>query len=193
MACVANEVTIPLLPCSSIDEVAEFYVMLGFTITHRRYRPTPYLSVRREEIQLHFFGIRGFDPSTSYSSCLVQVEDVRELFDAFADGMRAVYGKVLSSGIPRMTRPRRDGFLFVDPGGNWVRVVPAVPEPEPVRNGLARALHSAVTLAGSHGAERRALRILEGALARERDASEDDLALALEFREELLERLNLHR
>ncbi|MGZ3148151.1 hypothetical protein ACVDFE_40475 [Lentzea chajnantorensis] len=190
---MANEVTIPLLPCASIDEVAEFYVMLGFTITHRQYRPTPYLSVRREDVQLHFFGIRGFDPATSYSSCLVQVEDTREVFDAFAHGMRAVYGKVLSSGIPRMTRPRRDGFLVVDPGGNWIRVVPAVEESEPARNGLARALHSAETLAGSHGAERQALRILEGALARERDASEDDLASALEFREELLERLNLHR
>ncbi|ANZ35737.1 hypothetical protein BBK82_06235 [Lentzea guizhouensis] len=190
---MANEVTIPLLPCASIDEVAEFYVMLGFTITHRQYRPTPYLSVQREEIQLHFFGIRGYDPSASYSSCLVQVEDTRALFDAFAHGMRTVYGMVLSSGIPRMTRPRRDGFLLVDPGGNWIRVVPAVRERESAGDRLARALHNAVTLAGSHGAERQALRILEGALARERDASEDDLALALDFRDELLERLNLHR
>ena len=143
---MANEVTIPLLPCASIDEVAEFYVMLGFTITHRQYRPNAYLSVRRDEIQLHFFGIPGYDPEQSYSSCLIQVEDIRELYDAFAYGMRAVYGLVPMSGIPRMTRPRRDGFLFVDPGGNWIRVVPAVRERDPGPTRLSRALHSAVTL-----------------------------------------------
>ncbi len=188
---MANEVTIPLLPCASIDEVAEFYVMLGFTVTHRQNRPNPYLSVRREEINLHFFGIRGYEPSSSYSSCLIQVEDPRELYDAFAYGMRAVYGQVLVTGIPRMTRPRRDGFLFVDPGGNWIRVVPAVPEREPVRNGLTRALNNAVTLAESHAAERQALKILEGALAREVHASEEERESALEFRDELLERLGL--
>ncbi|MDX8145951.1 VOC family protein [Lentzea sp. BCCO 10_0061] len=190
---MANEVTIPLLPCASIDEVAEFYVMLGFTVTYRQYRPNAYLSVRRSEINLHFFGIPGYEPAESYSSCLIQVEDPRELYEAFAHGMRAVYGQVLLTGIPRMTRPRRDGFLVVDPGGNWIRVVPAVRERESTRNGLTRALTNAVTLAGSHGAERQALRILEGALAREVHASEEERASALEFREELLERLNLHR
>ena len=50
-----------------------------------------------------------------------------------------------------------------------------------------------VTLAGSHGAERQALKILEGALVREVHASEEERASALEFREELLERLRLHR
>ncbi|MCG8925371.1 VOC family protein [Lentzea sp. CC55] len=189
---MANEVTIPLLPCESIDEVAEFYVMLGFTVTYRQHRPNAYLSVRREEINLHFFGVPGHDAERSYSSCLIQVEDPRELYEVFAAGMRAVYGQVLLTGIPRMTRPRRDGFLVVDPGGNWIRVVPAVPES--VRsNGLSRALTSAVTLAGSHGAQRQALKILEGALAREVHASEEERASALRFREELLERLNLHR
>lgn len=183
--------TIPLLPCASIDEVAEFYVMLGFTITHRQRRPNPYLSVRREDINLHFFGIRGFDVEQSNSSCLIQVEDTRELYDEFAYGMRAVYGLVPMSGIPRMTRPRRDGFLVVDPGGNWIRIVPSVRESGPTR--LSRALRSAVTLAGSHGAERQALKILEGALVREVHASEEERASALEFRDELLERLNLHR
>lgn len=189
---MANEVTIPLLPCASIDEVAEFYVMLGFTVTYRQYRPNAYLSVRREEINLHFFGIPGYQAEQSYSSCLIQAEDPRELYDAFAAGMRGVYGQVLVTGIPRMTRPRRDGFLFVDPGGNWIRVVPAVRELENRRNGLSRALSNAVTLAGSHAAERQALKILEGALAREVHASEEERASALEFREELLERLGLH-
>lgn len=188
---MANEVTIPLLPCASIDEVAEFYVMLGFTITYRQQRPNAYLSVRREDIDLHFFGIRGYDPEQSHSSCLIQVEDTRELFEEFAHGMRTVYGMVPTAGIPRMTRPRRDGFLVVDPGGNWIRVVPAVRDREPMPTTLARALDSAVTLAGSHGAERQALRILEGALVREVHASEEERIQAEEFRDELLERLGL--
>ncbi|MCP2247149.1 Glyoxalase-like domain [Lentzea aerocolonigenes] len=184
--------TIPLLPCASIDEVAEFYVMLGFTITYRQYRPNAYLSVRREEINLHFFGIPGYEPERSYSSCLIQVEDPRELYEAFAHGMRAVYGQVLVSGLPRMTRPRRDGFLVVDPGGNWIRVMSAVREQEPrSSNGLTRALHNAEMLAGSHAAERQALKILERALVREVHASEEERATALEFRDELLERLGL--
>jgi hypothetical protein len=188
---VANEVTIPLLPCASIDEVAEFYVMLGFTVMYRQYRPNAYLSVRREEINLHFFGIPGYEAERSYSSCLIQVEDPRELYEAFALGMRAVYGQVLVTGLPRMTRPRRDGFLVVDPGGNWIRVVPAVREQSPSSNGLTRALHNAEMLAGSHAAERQALKILERALAREVHASEEERATALEFRDELLERLGL--
>lgn len=145
----------------------------------------------REDTNLHFFGIRGDDPEQSHSSCLIQVEDTRELYDAFAYGMRAVYGLVPMSGIPRMTRPRRDGFLVVDPGGNWIRIVPAVRESAPTK--LARALQSAVTLAGSHGAERQALKTLEGALVREVHASEEERESALEFRDELHERLNLHR
>jgi hypothetical protein len=41
--------------------------------------------------------------------------------------MRAVHGKLLISGIPRMTRPRLrndrfTGFTVVDPGGNWIRI-----------------------------------------------------------------------
>lgn len=184
--------TIPLLPCASIDEVAEFYVMLGFTVTYRQYRPNAYLTVRREEIDLHFFGIPGYEAERSYSSCLIQVDDPRELYEAFAHGMRAVYGQVLVVGIPRMTRPRRDGFLFVDPGGNWIRVVPTVRESATVSsNGLTRALHNAEMLAGSHAAERQALKILERALVREVHASEEERATALEFRDELLERLGL--
>ena len=30
---MANEVTVPLLPCASIDEIVEFYELLGFRRT----------------------------------------------------------------------------------------------------------------------------------------------------------------
>ncbi|RSO02657.1 hypothetical protein DMH15_42790, partial [Streptomyces sp. WAC 06725] len=161
---MANEVTIPLLPCRSIDEITEFYGKLGFTTTYRQTRPNPYLSVQREDLQLHFAGIEGFDPEQSYGSCVVIVPDTGAIHQAFADAMRAAYGKVLVSGIPRMTSPRqrkntgkRSGFSVVDPGGNWIRFFPATedkdaPDESSYPTGrLTKALENAIVLGDSKG------------------------------------------
>ena len=122
---MANEITVPLLPCRSIDEIAEFYGMLGFTKTYSQQLPNPYVALRRGDINLHFFGIPDFNPEDSYGSCLVIVPDIAELYMAFAAGMRKTHGKLLASGIPRMTRPRKrknndnlSGFAVIDPGGD---------------------------------------------------------------------------
>jgi hypothetical protein len=119
------------LPCADVDGITEFYAMLGFERTYCQLRPNPYVALRREDLHLHFFGIPGFDPERSYGSCVVQVPDIGGLFEAFAAGMRAVHGKLLVAGIPRLTRPRArknaggvTGFSVVDPGGNWIRIVP---------------------------------------------------------------------
>ena len=63
---------IPLLPCASIDEIADFATALGFTITYRQTRPNPYLALSREGIDLHYFGMDGFRPEDSYGTCLVE-------------------------------------------------------------------------------------------------------------------------
>ncbi|WP_020417359.1 hypothetical protein [Amycolatopsis sp. ATCC 39116] len=141
---MANELTIPALPCPSIDEIASFYEMLGFEVTYRQTRPNPYLSVRREDINLHFFGMDGYDPAQSYSTCIVVVPDIHGLFEQFAAAMRKRHGKLLISGIPRMTRPRLrndryTGFAVIDPGGNWIRITRAQPEPEATTR-LAKAI-----------------------------------------------------
>jgi hypothetical protein len=189
---VANELTIPLLPCKDIDEIASFYEMLGFSITYRQTRPNPHVAVRREDINLHFFGMDGYDPAQSYSTCLVIVADTSELFEAFAAGMRSVHGKLLISGIPRMTRPRLrndryTGFTVVDPGGNWIRINKAAQEPE-ARTKLAKAMENAARLADAKGDERQGLKILEGALARA-DGSEPELPEVQAYRDELVERI----
>lgn len=188
---MANELTIPLLPCASIDETASFYEMLGFSVTYRQTRPNPYVALRREDINLHFYELNGHIPEQSHSTCLVIVEDTGPLFEAFAAGMRAVHGKVLVSGIPRMTRPRLrndryTGFSVIDPGGNWIRINKATREPE-ARTPLARAVENAARQADARGDERQALKILEGALRRAEPSPERDEAEA--FRDELLERL----
>jgi hypothetical protein len=38
---MANEISIPLLPCGSIDAIADFYRVLGFRSTYRQLRPNP--------------------------------------------------------------------------------------------------------------------------------------------------------
>jgi hypothetical protein len=189
---VANELTIPLLPCPSIDEIASFYEMLGFEITYRQTRPNPHIAVRREDINLHFFGMDDYDPAQSYSTCLVIVADTSELFEAFAAGMRSVHGKLLISGIPRMTRPRLrndryTGFTVVDPGGNWIRINKAAKEPE-AQTKLAKAMENAARQADAHGDERQGLKILEGALKRA-TGDEPEFQPAREYRDELVERI----
>lgn len=190
---MANELTIPILPCPDIDEIASFYEMLGFEVTYRQTRPNPFLSVRREDINLQFFSMDGYDPAQSYSTCAIIVPDTSELFEAFAAGMRAVHGKLLVSGIPRMTRPRLrndryTGFTVIDPGGNWIRINRATKEPEATTR-LAKAMENAARMADARGDERQALKILEGALQRA-DGSEPELKEAQQFRDELIERIS---
>ncbi|GAA4539802.1 hypothetical protein [Pseudonocardia xishanensis] len=189
---MANDLTIPLLLCPSIDEIASFYEMLGFEITYRQTRPNPHVAVQREDINLHFFGMDDYDPAQSYSTCLVIVADTSELFEAFAPGMRSVHGELLISGIPRMTRPRLrndryTGFTVVDPGGNWIRINKAAKEPE-AQTTLAKAMDNAARQADARGDERQGLKILKGALKR---ATGDELELQAvrEYRDELAERI----
>lgn len=197
---MTGERTVPLLPCRSIDEMASFYEMLGFTRIYRQVRPNPYVSMRRDDLQLDFFGMDGFKAEDSYGSCLVLVPDTAELFDAFAAGMREAHGKLLVSGIPRMTRPRKrknadnhSGFTVVDPGGNWIRIMatkPAADAAEPLEKGLARSMRSAVVMGDSHGKAGQAARILDTALSRDADtASNVELVEALGYRAELAVRL----
>ncbi|MEU1240819.1 VOC family protein [Micromonospora parva] len=174
---MANERTVPLLPCASIDDIETFYGVLGFHTTYKQRKPNPCVGVQREDIDLQFFEIAGFDPEQSYGSCLVITPDIEGLHRAFAAGMRATYGRVLVSGTPRMTRPRArknadglGGFSVIDPGGNWIRVFrdpTAAPMPDATSAGrLAKALANAVVQADSRGSISQAVRILDSALAR---------------------------
>ncbi|MEV6633528.1 VOC family protein [Actinoplanes sp. NPDC051470] len=186
---MANEVTVPLLPCRDVDEITAFYAVLGFRAT---YRQPGYVALRRADLNLHFFVVPEFEPETSYGSCLVLVDDIGALHRAFADGMRSAYGKVLVSGVPRMTRPRvraaaLGGFSIVDPAGNWIRVIAHGAERAPgPRTVLARALEHAVVLADVQEDHGRAAAVLDGALGQV--PPEEDPALmveALAYRAEL--------
>ncbi|MEZ4614746.1 MAG: hypothetical protein R2867_04410 [Caldilineaceae bacterium] len=72
---MANERTYSMLPCRDIDEAIAFYAALGFQRTYRQLKPNPSAVVAYEEIQIHLFGMEGFNPADSYGSVIVVVPD----------------------------------------------------------------------------------------------------------------------
>lgn len=203
---MVGETTTPLLPCAAIDEITGFYEALGFRTTYRQKRPNGYAVVAREDLVLHFFSMDGFVPADSYGSCLVGVPDADALYTTFRDSLRARYGAVPTTGIPRLTRPRKRqqhivGFSLIDPGGNWIRVheqartLDTTAEStthEPEQSALAKALHAAVTLGDSKDDLQGAARVLDSALSRDTAAPAADRIAALVYRAELALGLDDH-
>ena len=188
----------PILPCRDLGEAIAFYEALGFELTFRQLRPNPYAVVGRGDLQVHLAGIDGFDPEGSYASVIVVVSDPDELYTSFATGLRAAYGRLPVSGIPRLVRPRKRwgtvyGFSVVDVGGNWLRfsrigeTEEAVDEAEP---GLARGVDVAARLADARGDDAGGLATLERALAKHADAPAIERARALAYRADLAVRLD---
>jgi catechol 2,3-dioxygenase-like lactoylglutathione lyase family enzyme len=191
---MANERTYPALPCRELDEAISFYESLGFKKTYRQTRPNPYAVVALEEIQIHLFGMEGFDPAQSYGTVIIAVPDPDSLYHDFAAGLRNVYGKLPVAGIPRILRPRKRygtvrGFTVVDPGGNWLRIYKLGDSEQEdsaeKAEGLAQIINVAARLGDAHGDEALALKTLENGLTRFANAESSDLAKALLYRAEL--------
>lgn len=196
---MADEVMIPVLPCRDLDTSIPFYEALGFERTYRQQRPNPYAVVAREGIQIHLFGVEEFDPEKSYGNVIVAVPDPDELYEAFAAGLRAHFGKLPSTGIPRILRPRKKlgtvrGFSVVDPGGNWLRISKLGDTEEAAAHekttGLARVIDNAARLGDSKGDHVIALQILDRGMARFADAPPSDRVRALLYRAELAVRMD---
>lgn len=183
--------TIPILPCRELDDVLPFYLTLGFRQTYRQARPNPYLCVSRGDgFDLHFFGLPGYDVENSISTLIVSVPDTQALYDEFAAGLRSAYGKVPVAGLPRITRPRRKqgtsaGFSLIDPAGNWLRITSGAEETE-TGDRFERALLNAARQADSHGDEAAGIRVLEAALRRHTDATDEERMPVLLYLAELL-------
>lgn len=189
--------TIPTLPCTELDQVLPFYLALGFRQTYRQDRPNPYLALSRSDgCDLHFFGIPDFDPEANWSSVILQVDDTRELYEEFAAGLRALYGKLPLAGLPRITRPRQKqgtarGFSVVDPAANWLRVT-AGAEDAGEGSRLDRVLLNAARQGDSHGDVGTAISVLEAGLSRHADASDQERLPLLSYLAELLIRKGEH-
>jgi hypothetical protein len=175
---LTGEITIPALPCKSIDETLTFYVALGFEITYRQAKPNTYACVKRGDIDLHFFTMKGYEPKDSYSTCIVLVPDLAALHQEFSSGLRSYYGKLPIAGIPRISKLNTSNsdkqlrFNVIDPGGNWIRFAqrgeqPAVND-DAAKEGqskLLRAFRAADWVVEVDGDFKKAAEVLDKALA----------------------------
>ncbi|MEU2198857.1 hypothetical protein [Isoptericola sp. NPDC019482] len=209
---VARAVMVPLLPCggdeADLDELVAFWTTLGLEVTYRQRRPNPIVAFGRGALQLQYYGMPGWDPEQSHSTCVVAVPDTAPVYEAFAVGLRTLFGRLPLAGAPRVTRPRKrannaglSGFSLVDPAGNWVRVTRLPDTPVVAGEGgtttwtaggggpLARALENAVVVGDSHGDVAQARKVLGGAVRRARTADAappaGELAPALAYLAEL--------
>ncbi|MFF3541591.1 bleomycin resistance protein [Streptomyces platensis] len=168
-----TEKTIPMLPCRTLQPVLDFYTVLGFEVTFQQKSPNPYAVVERGGIQLHFFGMKRYDPAQSYSTCYIRTDDVEGLHEDLRTGLKAAYGRIPTRGLPRIG-PLKDTshgvrqFLVTDPGGNCLRIGQPTsqehhhrPAPEET---FSRALHHASLLADSKDDPAGAAKIIDRVL-----------------------------
>ena len=160
---MANERMIPALPSASINDTLAFYLALGFEITYQQERPNTYGCVKREDIELHFFTMKGYEPANSYSTCLVLIDDADGLYQSFKISLKQHFGKIPVAGIPRLTRPNNNNasgdyrFNVIDPGGNWIRFIQTTPQSEDAKPSgelstkLSRAIRAASLLVDAKG------------------------------------------
>ena len=111
----------PIFLCSSTDETRAFYEALGFKVTYWQDEPYIYGAVSRGAITLNFTS------RINSGFCLVHVPQVGDYHRAFADGLRAHYGRIPTADNPRITRLRKDQtrFHIYDPVGNILLFVNA--------------------------------------------------------------------
>jgi hypothetical protein len=194
---VANEITIPALPCRSIDEMLTFYVALGFEITYQQSRPNNYGCVKYGDIELHFFTMKGYEPKESYSTCIVLVPDLSGLHQTFSSGLRSHLGKLPVAGIPRISKLNNSNsdkqlrFNIIDPGGNWIRFAQIGEQPaltddsKSNKNGqtkLSRITQAADWLVEAEGDFAKAAEMMDKALGQKEPVPPTHLVQALVLR-----------
>jgi len=170
-----GEKAIPIYPCRSIETTWEFYRVLGFEQASWQTRPNPYLSVRRGDVELHFFGWKKHDPAASMNMCYITTSAVDDLYESFRGGLKEALGRIPARGLPRISALRDMSygmrqFLLSDPDGLQLRIGQPISDDlghAPIPAGaVAKALHMAALLGGdSKGDHRAAARILDHLLA----------------------------
>lgn len=187
------ETTIPVFPCNSLDETLEFYRALGFTVTHEQTKPYLYGAVQRGEVELHFAHLTGRTTKPAAGCCLAIVPAVESYHRAFADGLRAHYGRVPTASHPRITRlrPGQTRFHVYDPCGNVLIFIDrdepetTYEEPTETLSPLAGSLDNATFLRDTYANDEAAARVLDKALERNESAHPVERARALAARAEL--------
>ncbi|MBR8742077.1 glyoxalase [Nocardiopsis sp. MG754419] len=118
----ANETPIVTLHTHDAEATLAFYTMLGFETTWKQLKPYVYLAFLWSAIELHYSRApKGLDPTEENGGgALIMVDHVAPYHATFTAAMRAAHGKVLSRGLPRITRlrPGATRFSLLDPTGN---------------------------------------------------------------------------
>jgi hypothetical protein len=115
--------TVPVLPCLTVTETLAFWEKLGYTTTYLQTRPYQYGVVERNGYALHFIGTKGMEATTnSYTCCLVMVSDAARVYNEFTGQFKQLYGRVLHTGVPRISRmkPGATRFTLTDVSGNSI-------------------------------------------------------------------------
>ena len=187
--------TIPLLPCTAADATVEFYAALGFDTSDQQTRPYLYMAFTLADIGLHFKDAAPhLDPGDELSGgCLVLVDDVTGYHRDFTDRLRAHYGRVPATGLPRLTRlrPGASRFCLYDPSGNCIVFINRDEREieyggSSALSGLAKALDNVRIFRDFKNDDVTAVRALDTALRRHRESAPRlDVARALADRIEL--------
>jgi len=117
----------PIFPCRSLDELINFYRVLGFEATYHQKSPNPYAILERAWLRLDFYGIKQHVPNQCYHTCYILTDEADELYEAFTNALRGHYGKLPTRGLPRISeiRDKKFGvreFMFSDVAGNCIRI-----------------------------------------------------------------------
>ncbi|MEJ7646113.1 MAG: hypothetical protein WKF87_16075 [Chryseolinea sp.] len=115
--------TVPILPCVSIEDTLSFWQGLGYIVTYRQTSPYQYGVVERNGFQLHFGRLKGLQASNnSYTGCLVIVKDAKEVYMMLCASLKKLFRRVPHTGIPRISRMKLGStrFTLTDVSGNSV-------------------------------------------------------------------------
>lgn len=186
-----RESIIPLFPCGSLNETLDFYQALGFEVIYQQEDPYVYAAVCRGGVELHFSKLTTWH--TKNAVCMIFVPEVASYHRVFADALRVKYRKVLTAGLPRITRLRQGQTRFhvFDPSGNVLLYITR-DEPEMdyswyerKQSRLASAIDNAVFLRDTYVNDKAAAQVLDKALAQKEAGDPIDRIRALATRAEL--------
>lgn len=188
--------TIPILPCESIEETLVFWECLGFRITYKQTRPYQYGVIERGGYQLHFGRVKGMDITQNlYSGCIIMISDVEKVYRELIEKLKANLGKVSHSGIPRISRmkPGTTRFTLTDISGNsiiFINYGDADQETyekvdDKSQSPLQRAIAVAIRFRDYKQDERAAAAILDAAFRKIENENKRDVAEALIIRIDL--------
>lgn len=111
----------PNLPSRDFEATLQFYRALGFEDT---WRDEGWMILKRDSITLEFFPHPELDPTTSWFSCCLRLDDL----DGFYGVCLAANITEGTTGAPRLHKPKleesglRIGAL-IDPDGTLLRLI----------------------------------------------------------------------